>query len=291
MVDLSDTGATGAPPADDAAVTTAAVGDVHGCIGPLREALERVGFIDERGRWAADDARLWFLGDLTDRGPDGVGVLDLVMSLQEQAADSGGRVGCLLGNHELMLLAAHLPDGYRLRMTRDDDEPDAHALFRERWFGNGGQDRDSSRLTDGHLEWIAGLPAMALEREHLLVHADTVGYLEYGGDVDAVNWSIGQLLSDPVDVEELDHLTHLMTKRFAFAADDGPSAREFLRAFGGRQIVHGHSPIPLLLGIEPSAVTGPLVYAGGYAVNLDTGVFLGGPCLISALPSVPSQLP
>jgi hypothetical protein len=33
------------------------------------------------------------------------------------------------------------------------------------------------------------------------------------------------------------------------------------------------------------------VYAGGYAVNLDTGVFLGGPCLVSALPSVPSQLP
>jgi hypothetical protein len=289
MVDLTDTGAAGSSAAGTReAATTAAVGDVHGCLGPLRETLYRVGFIDERARWCGEDARLWFLGDLTDRGPDGVGVLDLVMSLQPQAADAGGLVGCLLGNHELMLLAAHLPAG---RRPRADEELDPHALFRERWFGNGGQDTDSARLTDAHLEWIAGLPAMAHAGDHLLVHADTAGYLEYGESVEAVNAAIGRLLSDPVDVEEIDHLTHLMTKRFAFAADDGPAAREFLRTFGGRQLVHGHSPIPLLLGIEPSAVTGPLVYAGGYAVNLDTGVFLGGPCLVSALPSVPVHLP
>ncbi|HZU56530.1 MAG TPA: metallophosphoesterase family protein [Actinocrinis sp.] len=276
MVDLSD--------------SVAAVGDVHGCVAPLREALYRAGFIDERERWIGEDARLWFLGDLTDRGPDGIGVLDLVMSLQAQAADHGGEVGCLLGNHELMLLAAHLPEGRKLRLMQSGDD-DVHALFRERWFGNGGQDADSSRLTDAHLEWIAKLPAMALINGHLLVHADTVGYLEFGESVEAVNESIAALLSDPVDVEEIDRLTHLMTKRFAFASDDGIAAREFLRTFGGRQLVHGHSPIPLLLGIEPHAVTGPLVYAGGYAVNLDTGLFLGGPCLVCGLPSVPKELP
>jgi len=67
MVDLSD--------------SVAALGDVHGCVAQLREALYRAGFIDERERWIGGDGRLWFLGDLTDRGPDGVGVLDLVMSL------------------------------------------------------------------------------------------------------------------------------------------------------------------------------------------------------------------
>jgi hypothetical protein len=276
MVDLSD--------------SVAAVGDVHGCVAPLREALYRAGYIDERERWVAEESRLWFLGDLTDRGPDGVGVLDLVMSLQAQAADHGGEVGCLLGNHELMLLAAHLPAGRRLRVMQDGVD-DAHALFRERWLGNGGQDADSSRLTDEHLLWISRLPAMARVGDHLLVHADTVGYLEFGKSVESVNEGIAQLLADPVDVEEIDRLTHLMTKRFAFASDDGMAARDFLRAFGGRQIVHGHSPIPLLLGIEPAAVTGPLVYAGGYAVNLDTGVFLGGPCLVCALPSVPNEVP
>lgn len=274
----------------DLSESVAAVGDVHGCVAPLREALYRAGFIDERERWIGEDARLWFLGDLTDRGPDGIGVLDLVMSLQAQAADHGGEVGCLLGNHELMLLAAHLPAGRKLRLMQAGDD-DVHALFRERWVGNGGKDADSSRLTDAHLEWISKLPAMALIGGHLLVHADTVGYLEFGETVEAVNEGIAQLLSDPVDVEEIDRLTHLMTKRFAFASDDGIAAREFLRTFGGRQLVHGHSPIPLLLGIEPQAVTGPLVYAGGYAVNLDTGLFLGGPCLVCGLPSVPKELP
>ncbi|MBS2963269.1 metallophosphoesterase [Actinocrinis puniceicyclus] len=274
----------------DLSESVAAVGDVHGCLAPLREALYRAGFIDERERWIGEDARLWLLGDLTDRGPDGVGVLDLVMSLQRQAADHGGEVGCLLGNHELMLLAAHLPGGRRLRLMHSGED-DAHALFRERWVGNGGQDADSSRLTDAHLEWISRLPAMALLGDHLLVHADTVGYQEFGDTVAAVNEGVTALLSDPVDVEEIDRLTHLMTKRFAFASDDGMAAREFLRTFGGRQLVHGHSPIPLLLGIEPQAVTGPLVYAGGYAINLDTGLFLGGPCLVCGLPSVPSELP
>jgi hypothetical protein len=211
--------------------------------------------------------------------------------VQEQAADHGGEVGCLLGNHELMLLAAHLPKGRGLRILAQIDEDDAHALFRERWVGNGGQDTDSTRLTDEHLRWISRLPAMARVGEHLLMHADTVGYLEFGESVEAVNANIAQLLSDPVDIEELDRLTHLMTKRFAFASDDGIAAREFLRGFGGRQVVHGHSPVPLLLGIEPQAVTGPLVYAGGYAANLDTGVFLGGPCLVCALPPVPDEAP
>jgi hypothetical protein len=275
----------------DLSESVAVLGDVHGCVAPLREALYRAGFIDERERWIGGDSRLWFLGDLTDRGPDGIGVLDLVMSLQVQAADQGGEVGCLLGNHELMLLAAHLPSGRRLRIVHHDNDEQVHALFRERWVGNGGQDTDSSRLTDAHLRWVAQLPAMVRVGDHLLMHADTVGYLEFGDSVEEVNASIADLLRDPVDVEQIDRLTHLMTKRFAFASDDGMAAREFLRAFGGRQVVHGHSPIPLLLGIEPQAVTGPLVYAGGYAVNLDTGVFLGGPCLVSTLPSVPKDAP
>jgi hypothetical protein len=286
MVDLSAEGI------DRVAGTTAyAVGDVHGCLAPLQQALYRGGFIDERERWIARETRLWFLGDLTDRGPDGVGVIDLVMSLQGQAADSGGEVGCVLGNHELMLFTAHLPGRRALRLVDPDAEPDHHALFRERWFGNGGKSADSTRLTDRHLAWLATLPAMVLIGDHLLVHADTQSYLELGRTTDEVNSVFANALKTPPDVEELDLLTHQMTKRFAFAADDGAAAREFLQAFGGRQIVHGHSPIPLLMGIEPTAVTGPLVYAGGYAVNLDTGTFLGGPCLVSALPSVPVALP
>jgi hypothetical protein len=268
-----------------------AVGDVHGCLDELRTALRAAGFTDEEDHWLAGTAQLWFLGDLTDRGPDGVGVIDLVMSLQEQAAAAGGSVGCLLGNHELMLLTAHLSTRRRLRLLDLDRSGDPHTVFRERWLGNGGKSADSLRLTDVHMAWIAGLPALAMVGEHLLMHADTLGYREYGETVEEINTAIGAVMHDQTNLDELDRLTHVLTKRFSFASDDGQTARDFLRELGARQLVHGHSPVPLLLNIEPGAVTGPLVYAGGYAVNLDTGVFLGGPCLVTPLPSVPGEEP
>jgi hypothetical protein len=265
-----------------------AVGDVHGCLAPLRDALGRAGFTDGAGRWIAGEASLWFLGDLTDRGPDGVGVLDLVMDLQRQAAAAGGEVGCLLGNHELMLLAAHLPGG-STRYSPQAEEM-AHQMFRERWMGNGGKEADSARLTAAHLAWVAALPAMALLDDHLLMHADTLGYRNYGATVDEINASVAGILSGPVDLEQIDELTHMMTKRFAFASDDGEAACGFLAEYGGRQVVHGHSPVPLLLGKDPQDVTGPLVYAGGYAANFDTGTFLGGPCFVAPLPTTPREL-
>ena len=265
-----------------------AVGDVHGCLAPLRDALARGGFVDGDDRWIAGETRLWFLGDLTDRGPDGVGVIELVMALQEQAAEVGGEVGCLLGNHELMLLAAHLPAA---DTGRPDSAEAARRLFWERWTGNGGRESDSARLTEAHLDWVARLPAMARIGEHLLMHADTLGYRGYGASVAEVNARVADILTTPVRLPELDELTHMMTKRFAFASDDGQAAREFLGDFGGRQIVHGHSPVPLLLGKDPQEVTGPLVYAGGYAANFDTGTFLGGPCFVAPLPTVPREAP
>ena len=83
------------------------VGDVHGYLGELRAALHESGLIDEDGHWSAGSARLWFLGDFTDRGPDGIGVIELVMQLSAEAAAAGGYCRALMGNHELLLLGAH----------------------------------------------------------------------------------------------------------------------------------------------------------------------------------------
>jgi hypothetical protein len=70
--------ASGAPDAVDTVDVESAplyvVGDVHGHLDELQAALRDQGLIDEDGHWSGGAARLWFLGDFTDRGPDGIGV-------------------------------------------------------------------------------------------------------------------------------------------------------------------------------------------------------------------------
>jgi serine/threonine protein phosphatase 1 len=75
-----------------------AIGDIHGCLGPLDDLLAWV-------KPEPDDV-LITLGDYVDRGPDTRGVLDRLIQLKKERP-----VVCLRGNHEVMMLAAR--DGGR----------------------------------------------------------------------------------------------------------------------------------------------------------------------------------
>ena len=83
------------------------IGDIHGHLKKLVKLLQDEQLIDAEHSWKAGTAILWFMGEFVDRGPDGIAVLDLVMRLQAEAAAAGGSVKSLLGNHEMMLLAAY----------------------------------------------------------------------------------------------------------------------------------------------------------------------------------------
>lgn len=263
------------------------VGDVHGYLDQLVAALQEQGLLDAAGNWSAGTARLWFLGDFTDRGPDGIGVIDLVMRLSAEAAAVGGYCKALMGNHELLLLGA----------KRFGDTPvnsgAGTATFQAAWLLNGGQKTDMDRLQDHHLQWMARLDAMEQVDGHLLVHSDTTAYLDYGDSIEAVNDTIRETLTRN-DADECWDLFRKFTRRFAFRDEGGAEAAlSLLDTYGGTRVVHGHSPIPYLLGEVGSeegedaagpVVEGPHLYADGLAIAMDGGVTMAGKLLVQQLP-------
>ena len=59
----------------------------------------------EHTQWIAGKAVLVFTGDLIDKGPHSLKVVQLAAALRKAAAESGGQVVTLLGNHEAEFLA------------------------------------------------------------------------------------------------------------------------------------------------------------------------------------------
>jgi hypothetical protein len=79
-----------------------AVGDIHGDYKNFLAILKGVGLIDEDLLWIGGKTHLVQTGDIMDRGPDARKAFDLLMRLEKQAQEAGGRVHILLGNHEEM---------------------------------------------------------------------------------------------------------------------------------------------------------------------------------------------
>lgn len=80
-----------------------AIGDIHGDLDALVRILIGAELIDLNGNWIASDADVVLMGDLNDRGPDSVAVMDLVMALESNAPEHRSSVAALLGNHELLV--------------------------------------------------------------------------------------------------------------------------------------------------------------------------------------------
>jgi bis(5'-nucleosyl)-tetraphosphatase (symmetrical) len=135
------------------------IGDVQGCNAPLGRLLDKLDFSPSRDT-------LYLLGDLVNRGPDSLGVLRRMVHLD-------GAAHCLLGNHDLHLLAtAHGVRKPHRSDTVDDilRAPDREAL----------------------LDWLRQRPLALQVHGWLMVHAgvlpgwDAAKTMALAGEVAAV---------------------------------------------------------------------------------------------------------
>ena len=135
------------------------VGDIQGCDAALGQLMERIDF-------SASQDRLYVLGDLVNRGPDSLAVLRRLQGL-------GNSVQCVLGNHDLHLLA--MAAGVRSPSRLDTVQtvlqaPDKEAL----------------------LHWLS--------HQKLAMHADEVLMVHAGV---LPQWSAAQTVSLAQEVEQL----------------------------------------------------------------------------------------
>jgi len=119
-----------------------AIGDLQGCLDPTQRLLERIRFDP-----ASD--RLWFCGDLVNRGGESLETLRLVHSLRANAIT-------VLGNHDLSLLA--------IAERREDDQRRVNADLQRVLFA---EDRDIL------LGWLRSQPLLHADRAlgWMMVHA------------------------------------------------------------------------------------------------------------------------
>jgi hypothetical protein len=89
------------------------------------------------------------------------------------------------------------------------------------------------------------------------------------------------LMAEPEPVA-WDGLLGVMTERFSLR-DDPHLAERLLARFGGRRVLHGHTPIARFTGADPATVRAPYLYANGHAMALDPGLPLGGPGFVHVL--------
>ena len=119
-------------------MSTYIIGDLQGCLSPLEVLLGTI-------RWNPEQDRLWFVGDLVNRGPQSLETLRFVRDL-------GPRAITVLGNHDLHLLGVAAG---AVKIHKGDTLDSILAA----------PDRESL------LEWLRQQPLMHVEGPWAMVHA------------------------------------------------------------------------------------------------------------------------
>ena len=217
-----------------------AVSDIHGCYDKYVELLRR---LDLR-----PTDTLYVLGDMIDRGPDGLKIL-LDMSLRPNIVP-------FLGNHEYAALTC-LP-WLMEELTEENTEPDK-LLWRlksvQGWMSDGGDKtvtefrRLSRSARQDVLDILEDLTvyeeAEAGGREFVLVHAGLGGF---SPDKALDDYGLAELILSRPEPGQV--------------------------YFPDKYLVFGHTPTPYYMGVQPEDAR---IYRKDMMIAIDCGCASGGP--------------
>jgi Calcineurin-like phosphoesterase len=162
------------------------IGDIHGHADKLDALLKRLGYAQIEGRWVPPAGRkAIFLGDLIDRGPKQLQVLQTVRSMVD-----AGDAHCLMGNHELNAIAwvtenREKPGAY-LRDRANPSKLGHHIEFLR-------QVGEDSPL---HLEWVNWMRSLPLYLDLGCIRVVHAWWHQPHVDLIASHWQQGEPISD-----------------------------------------------------------------------------------------------
>lgn len=235
-----------APPAVSRADSIWVLGDVHGEFDNLQQLLLNARVVDPDLRWSAGKSHLVLLGDLVDRGPDGIRTLWFLYGLERQAEAAGGRVHVLLGNHEIMVFSNDL----RYVAPKEAELARLHGASYSQLL-------DPQRSTLGR--WLASKPALLRIGRVLFAHGGVtphqIPYTLTSFD-DSLSRFLGERrfrepASDPSPTEQQVQARRddffwgdqsvFWHREYALSDTLGESLRRVLRRFGSDLLVVGHT--------------------------------------------------
>jgi hypothetical protein len=240
-----------------------AVGDVHGDYDQLLAVLRSASLIDEQGKWSGGKTHLVQTGDIPDRGPDTRKALDLLMRLEGEAAQAGGAVHALIGNHEAMNVYGDLryvSAGEYASFRDADSEKTRDALFRSQtpkiddadrraWDADhplGFAEHRREFAPTGKIgRWILGHNVVIRIDDTLFLHGGlSPKYAEWG--IRKINEQARQELGDAKRLEGgvvTDDAGPLWYRGLAQGDEKAPEGRleTLLKNYGVRRIVIGHT--------------------------------------------------
>lgn len=284
-----------------AAERVVAIGDLHGDFIAWRAIARAAGLVDDAGRWTGRQTVLVQTGDVADRGPDSLRIVEDLMRLQREAKKAGGQVVALVGNHEAMNVTDDLryttPGEFAAFQTAGS------AALRERAYAANqpaiaaSYRRRDPAMTDTaiHAAWLAATPLGMIEHQQawhpggrigrwvirnpavvlidgtLFVHGG-IGAAYAALPLDEINRRVAATLAarDTAETAIINNPAGPLWYR-GLVEQSPERDREVaavLAAYRAERMVVGHTPI----------LTGIVFDQGGKLIRIDTGIsaYYGG---------------